>query len=483
MVHNYPLLLWVATAAALVGSFQFGFQIAVLNPTLDAIVKSLGVTSRFLSACLVSSVLVGSLFGSLYSGSLADNKGPKMAILLTTPLFIIGSCLSASATSSMVFLVARFVTGLAVGSTSLLVPRYLTEISPPPIRGFISSLNQIFICIGILVSFLLGLLYENDPDSVYFGGVDLWRLILLLGAAFSILQATIISLCPETPIWLLWNGLHLQATSSYRMLHGHAPDELEEASESADALTQHAEPAILEPQYSNRNSSRAISETRQSPISFRNIFDKKYRNIARLALTIPVAQQLSGINVMILYGSSVFRMIDPSSSPMQSNMLLGMVNTISAIVSALILDSLGRRTCLISSFFAMSVCLFSITCALTRASIPPSVAMWSLIAYMCSFGIGCGGVPWVYVAEILPDEVKNFQSIGTCLNWIANILVSLSFSISIVYLFPFYALCCAASGYFCYIYMIETKQKSLHSVHKELMILNDDVILVSADRF
>jgi sugar porter (SP) family MFS transporter len=482
MVYNYPILLWVATAAALVGSFQFGFQIAVLNPTLDAIVKSLGVTSRFLSACLVSSILVGALFGSLYSGSLADIKGPKMAILLTTPLFFIGSCLSASAKSSLVFFIARFVTGISVGSTSLLVPRYLTEISPLGIRGFISSLNQIFICIGILTSFLLGLLYENDPDAVSFGSIDLWRLILALGAAFSILQAAIISVCPETPIWLLWNGLHLQATSSYRMLHGRAPDELEGSPESSDELTEHAESAILEPQYSNRHSSRAITENGQNPFSFRNIFEKKYRNIARLALTIPVAQQLSGINVMILYGSSVFRMIDPSSSPMQSNMLLGMVNAIFAIVSALIVDSLGRRTCLISSFFGMSACLFSITCALTIASIPPSVAMWSLIAYMCAFGIGCGGIPWVYVAEILPDEVKNFQSIGTCLNWIANILVSLSFSISIVYLFPFYALCCAASGYFCYIYMIETKQKSLHSVHKELMILSNNVTVVSAER-
>jgi MFS family permease len=52
---------------------------------------------------------------------------------------------------NVVFLV-RFVTGLGVGSLSMVVPLYNAEISPPELRGSLVALQQLAICFGILVS-------------------------------------------------------------------------------------------------------------------------------------------------------------------------------------------------------------------------------------------------------------------------------------------------------------------------------------------
>ena len=83
----------------------------------------------------------------------------------------------------------------------------------------------------------------------------------------------------------------------------------------------------------------------------------------------------------------------------------------------------------------------------------------------------------MYLSEILPDEIKkDLQAVATAGNWLANLFVGASFSafvalIGIKGLYFFYACCCALSAAFCLRYMVETKQKPLHQIHRELLIL------------
>ena len=68
---------------------------------------------------------------------------------------------------------------------------------------------QVFICVGILVAYLVGLPYRhNTPQHAYIGGSDVawWRVMLALGlipAALQVLHFTfpcgICRLCQETP--------------------------------------------------------------------------------------------------------------------------------------------------------------------------------------------------------------------------------------------------------------------------------------------
>jgi Sugar (and other) transporter len=68
------------------------------------------------------------------------------------------------------------------------VPRYVAETAPPAIRGALGSLSQLFICSGILLSYLAGLPYINSPHPQW-AGTAWWRFMLLLPAVPALLQA------------------------------------------------------------------------------------------------------------------------------------------------------------------------------------------------------------------------------------------------------------------------------------------------------
>lgn len=428
------MLLWIIISAALVGSLQFGFQIAVLNCSMDAIQTSFDITSQSLSSFIVSSVLIGALCGSMIAGNVADSRGPKRAIVLCSLFYMSGSIGSSIANTVGVFVFSRLLTGVGVGSSSILVPRYLVEISPPESRGYLSSLNQVFICIGILLAFVMGLGYENDANFTAFG-IQWWRITLFFpGIIMSLTQAVVMHCyCPESPVWT--------------------------------ARTLHAEEA--EEQQSFLRSERHERDGHRTIVSI--LVSKKYRNIVRLALVIPISQQASGINAVILYGSNIMKeVLPPGSSSLWANMMIGVMNLLCSTISSTLIDKIGRRPCLIVSFFGMAVALFALSTAHGAG------AFWSLLVYVCFFGIGCGGVPWVYLSEILPDEIKkDVQGLATTGNWVTNILVGSTFGFfsgDLGMAFFGYGLCCLLSGIFCVRYMVETNQKTLNDIHKELLV-------------
>lgn len=47
----------------------------------------------------------------------------------------------------------RFVTGMGVGSLSMIVPMYNAEVAPPEVRGSLVALQQLAIVFGIMISF------------------------------------------------------------------------------------------------------------------------------------------------------------------------------------------------------------------------------------------------------------------------------------------------------------------------------------------
>jgi MFS family permease len=508
MTRSYPKLLYFSTAMALLGSLQFGFQIAVLNTSLDAVTENLNIPARR-GAFTVSVLLIGALFGSLGAGNLADKLGPKKATVLNTTPLALGSILSATASSESTLIMGRLLSGIGTGAASLFVPRYLNEIAPNPIRGLLGTLNQILINIGIVIAFSLGLPYEANPAKTItlLGRYTLpwWRCMFAVGVIPAILQALGMALCPETPVWLLWSGLHLQATKSYRALHGSAAapilssredslhieeeeydgdDEIhnrnvittEEGVDNVEALP------LVNPSSNAAPAASAIISEASNEGSFKALLNPKYRRIMILAVGVVFLQQLSGINTVILYGSDVFRTAG-ISSPILANLFMGGVNTAATVVAAILMDRKGRKSLLTLSFFGMSAALGIMAAFLAVPGISQKiaavVALVSIFVYTVFFALGCGPVPWVYLPEILPAEIKGpAQALSTGINWLGNFLVGLSFPLMLAGIglsgsYAVYAVACCGSAVFCRKYMVETKQRSLAAVHAELMRHSD----------
>lgn len=90
---GYPAILWQSVGATLLGSFQFGYHLGVLNTALDQIAQDVGFDPTTSGAFVVSCLLLGAAAGSLTAGQLADRLGPKLALLVNNAPLIAGSVL------------------------------------------------------------------------------------------------------------------------------------------------------------------------------------------------------------------------------------------------------------------------------------------------------------------------------------------------------------------------------------------------------
>src|SRR5699024_12497237 len=90
-----------------------------------------------------------------------------------------------------------FRSGLGVGVGSALVPTYLGEISPVQIRGWMLTLNQLMQTVGMLVAYVVNLIFAANAN---------WRVMFWVGAVPAVLLALIAMRLPESPTWLINQG-------------------------------------------------------------------------------------------------------------------------------------------------------------------------------------------------------------------------------------------------------------------------------------
>lgn len=88
----------------------------------------------FLQATVASLNLVSG-FGGLVAGKVSDAFGRRKTMLVASLLLLGGSILMAIADSFAMLLLGRLITGLGVGAGMVIAPLYLSEFSPPELRG------------------------------------------------------------------------------------------------------------------------------------------------------------------------------------------------------------------------------------------------------------------------------------------------------------------------------------------------------------
>jgi MFS family permease len=122
-----------------------------------------GIQNPTLSGLLTSILELGAWVGVLANGILADRLGRKLCVVVACFFFCIGVIVQACThgSSYSYILGGRFITGLGVGSLSMIVPLYNAELSPPEVRGSMVALQQLAITFGIMVRSFIYLLFLN----------------------------------------------------------------------------------------------------------------------------------------------------------------------------------------------------------------------------------------------------------------------------------------------------------------------------------
>lgn len=190
---GYSRFVYVAAVTCALGGLLFGYDTGVISGALLFIKKDLGL-SDFLQSLVVSAVLIGAVFGAGSSGALADRFGRRNMALASAVVFFVGALGSAFAPTVTWLVIARIVLGLAVGASTVIVPLYISELSPTDIRGVLTALFQFAITIGIVIAYLV---------NYVLSGSGAWRWMLGLAIIPAVILGVGMWFLPDSPRWLV----------------------------------------------------------------------------------------------------------------------------------------------------------------------------------------------------------------------------------------------------------------------------------------
>lgn len=159
-----------------------------------------------------SSFTVGGLIGALSAGPISSKYGRLRAMQITTVFFALGPLFEALAPHMGVLTLGRVISGFGAGSAMVVVPIYISEISPPAEKGFFGSFTQIMVNFGILITQLLGYFLSKG---------QFWRIILAVGGVIGVAQGIGLLFSTESPRWTAEQGYSSQAKRTLRKIRGH----------------------------------------------------------------------------------------------------------------------------------------------------------------------------------------------------------------------------------------------------------------------
>ncbi|KAK0337535.1 Bifunctional purine biosynthesis protein PurH [Friedmanniomyces endolithicus] len=457
-----PYLLFLLSSAT-IGPLLFGYHLAELNEPQEVITcapqkaNPLTTTSPNFPQCipmdplqfgLVSSFFtLGGLVGALCGGPITTNYGRLKAMLVAAIFAAIGPLFEALATNITLFTIGRFIAGLGAGASTVIVPIYISEMAPPGQKGFFGSFTQVSINVGILITQFLGLFLSRG---------QLWRIILAVGGAIAVAQFVALMLAgQESPKWLAENGQAVRAKRVLRRMRGHEAnideevagwglgseqdldDEEETLLSGEDHITHHSssngapqdgQPAVGDREQRSVGSlthskTAAKAEQAVKTLGFLAVLQNPDMRRAVLAVVmIMVAQQLCGINSIVMYGVSLLSGLLQANAALL-NVLVAVLNVVVTISAAPLVDKLGRKPCLLMSIAGMGV--NSLLLAIGIMHSIPVLSAIAVLLFVASFGLGLGPVPFLLSSELVAAEaVGATQSWALAANWVATFVVA-----------------------------------------------------------
>jgi len=449
-------LLLICLAASL-GGFLFGFDTAVISGTVDMVEMQFGL-SALLKGWFISSALIGCILGAMLAGVAGDRFGRKPILLISAVFFFISALGSAIPPTFAILIPARLIGGVGVGMASVLAPLYISEFSPPHLRGRLAALYQLSLVIGILSAYfsnwMLQGFAENNPGAFGSEGLFYWTMVAevwrgMFGAEMipAGLFFTLLFFVPESPRWLIKAGRDKAGLAILTRVSGETVAQ-RELVEIKEALA-HEEGTIKE------------------------LFRPGLRIALMVGVGLSVFGQLTGVNIVIYYGPTILRNAGfEIGDALQYQVGLGLINLIFTIIALSVIDRLGRRPLLIGGMSAVVVTLVMAGVLFSFESSPGLLIVVVFGIYMASIALSICAVIWVLTPEIFPNRVRGrAMSIATLSNWGTNALAA--------QLFPWYVATCGMNtGFFtfagiCFVATIffwkfvpETKGRSLEEIER-----------------
>ncbi|XP_039279600.1 solute carrier family 2, facilitated glucose transporter member 1 isoform X1 [Nilaparvata lugens] len=460
-----PRLAFAIAAAAVGSAFQHGYNLGVVNAPQKLIEEwILGVIRNqtdasppsdadqtkvtMIFSIAVSIYCVGGMLGGAITGLVAEKYGRKGGLLFNNIFIVIAAALlgfSKAMNSYYMIIVGRFLLGINSGLNAGLTPMYLSEIAPVQLRGAVGTVYQLVLTISILISQILGL-------NFILGTAELWPILLSLTIVPTIFQLITLPMCPESPKYLLiTKGQEIESQRAVTWFRGTI-----EVHDEMDEMRREYESMKLVPKVTLRE--MLVNSALRIPLF--------------ISLVVMIAQQLSGINAVIFFSTSIFQLASLGDSAQLATLAMGAMNVLMTVISLVLVERVGRKVLLLVGFSGMFVitCLLAVALAYVKSNKwLPYVCILLVIAFVVMFAVGPGSIPWFLVSELFNQSalpLATSLAVGT--NWTANFFVGLGFlplqQLLGGHVFFIFAILQALFIVFIYKKVPETKNKTLEEI-------------------
>ena len=332
----------------------------------------------------MGAVFAGSLFGTLFSGPLADKIGRRVVIAISAATFIAGIFLVISSQGFILLFSGRLLLGVGIGIVSVAVPLYALELAPTEHRGLCVGVFQLFLTSGILAAFFIDMLLVKSGNwHAMFEVVLVPAVILVVGALF----------LPESPRWLFLRNKKEKAIEVLKKLH--SPEEVEQ------------ELKLIERSLQSKEG------------TWRELFSKRLAVPLLISVSIAILQQLTGINTILQYAPVMLKSAGFSSNyiSMLGSVGIGLMNLIFTIVGMLLVDKVGRRPLLLTGLIGIvlsELMLGFVQFLSISVHLKAALSLIGLLVFIMSFAVGPGIVIWLVMSELFPTSVRG-KGLALCL--------------------------------------------------------------------
>ena len=455
--------LGLISVIACLGGLLFGYDTGVTNGAEGPMADEMGL-SLFQLGVAVSSLVFAAAVGALVFGPISDRFGRRTTIIVLS--FFFGTFLVVfsphdgigvfSPLGFGVLVAGRIMLGLAVGGASTIVPVYLAELSPYEIRGSITGRNELAIVSGQLAAFVINAIIL----STLHGTVDgVWRIMFAVCAVPAAGLFIGMLRMPESPRWLVSKGRNDEALAVLQTVRpaGRAEAEILEVERIA-----------------------AEEDTSSRDLGLKAIFTNKWLfRIVLVGMGVAMAQQLTGINAVMYYGTRVLEESGmDSDQAIYANISFGVVAVIGGLIALRNMDRINRRTT-----FTIGLSLtttFHVLVAIAANVFPegnslrPVVILVLVTGFVLSMQTFLNIAVWVWLAEIFPLHMRGVGiGISVFFGWLVNGLLALGFptlvsGVGMTVTFLMFAVVGVIALVFVVTQVPETRGRSLESLERDI---------------
>ncbi|XP_067935348.1 proton myo-inositol cotransporter-like isoform X2 [Watersipora subatra] len=482
-----PCYVFILAFLSAIGGFLFGYDTGVVAGASLPIAKLFEFTTVDTELFVSITIGAAAIF-AIVGGILNDKVGRKPTTLIASVVFTIGAIVLAAANSTKTLLIGRFIVGIGIGLSSCTVPVYVSECSPPTLRGMLVTLINLCITAGQFTSSVV--------DGLFCRTVGGWRWMLGLAATPAIVQFFGFIFMPESPRWLVSQGKDQEAIRVLQRLRG-----------TLDVNDEY-----------NGIKAACDEETRCKEVLGNQFIGKKVwdslpvRRALIIGCMLQLFQQITGINTVMYYSATIISMAgvqDPCKAIWYAS-ITALVNFLFTFVGIALVERIGRRMLFLSSLLGVTISLVFLgigfqveagtapdvtlpsdftsdlcstqfstctaciedkncgfcfnkdpltqkinsTCLSSDEHFTASVsglcsdmsssgyswaydycptpyawmAILGMVFYLASFSPGMGPMPWTINSEIYPLWARGFgNALATFTNWAFNLLISMTF--------------------------------------------------------